>query len=51
MNDNEHNNNRNNNNNHANNNDNDNNDNIRGPRSTVRMVQLRTSTIIGYYRI
>ena len=26
-------------------------DSIRGPRSTVRMVLLRTSTIIGYYRI
>ena len=24
---------------------------LRGPRSTVRMVLLRTSAIIGYYRI
>ena len=24
---------------------------VRGPRSTVRMVLLRTSTIIGYHRI
>ena len=24
---------------------------LKGPRSTVRMVLLRTSTILGYYRI